>query len=118
MTAPTDPPLTECPPWCQQPTGHAWEDEWVNGLIRYHTWRRSIESPCAGSDHIHHHEIGIDEIEQATTDGTARLRQVILDVEAPTEWSIDTALVGVAQLAEAVRIASTGLTDEHLHEVR
>jgi hypothetical protein len=99
-----DPPLTDCPPWCQKPAGHDWEDEWANGLIRYHEWRQQV-GDCK------YHQIGVDEIEQHTADGTARMREVLLDAESPTQWPVDV-------LAEAIRIASTGLTDEHLREVR
>lgn len=107
-----DPPLTDCPSWCEKPAGHDWEDLWRDGLIRYHGWWRTVGSSRRD------HKIGVEEIEQHTKDGTKRQRNVVLDVEAPTEWPVDVAREGLAVIAEAIRIASTGLTAEHIAEVR
>ena len=111
MPEQSDPPLTDCPPWCEKPAGHDWEDLWRDGLIRYHGWWRNVDSS-------RFHKIGVEEIEQHTCDGTRRQRNVVLDVEAPTEWSINVAIEGMAVIAEAISIASTGLTAEHVAEVR
>jgi hypothetical protein len=78
-----DPPLGECPSWCQKPAGHDWEDEWREGLVRYHTYRQEVSE---------HHRIGLDEIEQAAPGGSRRMREVVLDVESPTTWDMATAL--------------------------
>jgi hypothetical protein len=91
-----DPTLGACPPWSEQPHGHGWEDEWLNGPVRIHTWSRDIAK---------YHTIRIEEIEQFTTDGRVRRRDVVLDVEAPTQWDIDTAETALRLLGDAIALA-------------
>jgi hypothetical protein len=88
-------PLGSCPPWCEKPREHDWEDEWDDGPFRTHTWRRAVGE----------HAIEVREFEVATASGTIRTREVILDVESPTQWDIATAELGLRRLSEAVAIA-------------
>jgi hypothetical protein len=104
---PITPPLGDCPSWCEKPAGHDWEDVWLHGHIRFHTWTRPISSPR----HRRGDEIRVEESEQHTDDGVARWRTVVLDVEAPTEWDVDTAEKARDLLTEAtalVRIDAPG----------
>ena len=98
-----DPPLTPCPPWCQKPADHDWEDLWRNGLIRYHTWRSAVNE---------HHAIGVEEVEQHTPNGTVRLREIVLDVEAPTSWDLSTARKAFRIFGEAIDILNRYQTPE------
>ncbi|OKH80189.1 hypothetical protein EB73_34065 [Mycobacterium sp. SWH-M3] len=94
------PTVGECPAWCELPEGHGWDDEWPQGLGRFHTWRRQIGE---------HHAVEVREIEQQIVGAdTIRTREVVLDVESPTQWDIATAEVGLAVLAEAVTLARSG----------
>jgi hypothetical protein len=94
----TDPPLSPCPTWCEKESGHDWEDMWRDGLIRNHTMRRVVSK---------YHQIGIDEIEQVTTEGvTVRQREVVLDVESPTQWDRKTAMCGYVVLTEVMAMAN------------
>lgn len=95
MTGRPEPLLTPCPPWCEKPAAHDWEDLWAHGLVRYHTWRRKVND---------WHMIGVDEIEQATPHGTVRQRELVLDVESPTTWDLDTALKAGIIYVQALRI--------------
>lgn len=98
---PTSPPLGPCPPWCEKSAGHDWEDEWLNGPIRFHTWTRTIAQP-----HPHRgDQIRIEEAEQYGADGATRQRTIVLDVQAPTEWDLTTAEIAKDLLAEAVALA-------------
>jgi len=94
--ATADPRVGACPPWCEEPCGHDWEDERRNGPVRIHTWRRRINE---------YHAIAVEEIEQVTASGTVRHREVVLDVEAPTQWDIPTAEKALCLLAEAIGVA-------------
>lgn len=98
-----DPPLTDCPPWCEKPAGHDWEDLWANGLIRYHLWTRRVNE---------HHAIMVEEVEQITPNGRVRQRNVVLDVESPTEWDLTTARHGVQLLCEAIALCNRYQTPE------
>lgn len=101
MTAPDDKdgrnaaPLGSCPAWCEKPRQHDWEDEWDDGPFRTHTWRRAVGE----------HAIEVREFEVAIASGTVRSREVVLDVESPTQWDIATAELGLRRLTEAVAIA-------------
>jgi len=106
-----DPPLGDCPPWCQKEKGHGWEDEWLEGPVRYHTYRREVKT---------YHEIGLDEIEQWVTRADTpqatvgvmgqgyrrRMREIILDVESPTQWDLAESLAGLVEMAEVVSMAA------------
>jgi hypothetical protein len=115
----TEPPLTDCPSWCEKPAGHDWEDQWTNGLIRYHSMRIHVETRSCSPTCIHGHEIGLDEVEQVRADGTtARLRQVVLDVESPTNLSPEEALHYAKAIVKATRISLRDMTIEHNQEVK
>ena len=105
-----NPPVGDCPEWCEKPRGHDWEDLWLNGVIRYHTWRRQFTAECQPGC-IHEHAIGVDEIEQHTPTGTVRQRRVVLDVESPTDLDVPTAQRAVEILQEAIALAADGLPD-------
>ena len=93
-----DPPLGPCPSWCQKTPGHGWEDEWRDGLVREHTFFREV-----GGDK--YHKIGIHEWEQAAPEGIRRQRELVLDVEAPTNWGLSAALEGQVIYAEIMKVA-------------
>ena len=90
-TTDSDPPLSVCPPWCEQPLEHDWE-EWDSGLVRMHTRRRAVGD----------HAIELREFEVLTSSGTVRNHEIILDVESPTQWDVETAELGLRRLAEAL----------------
>jgi hypothetical protein len=94
-----DPPLGKCPPWCEKPEGHDWEDQWLNGLIRQHTYFREVGP---------YHRIGIAETEQ---ENGQRTRELVLDVESPTNWDFDDAAKGVALINELMEMAKRGWPD-------
>ena len=98
----TDPPLGACPPWCEQPHGHGWEDEWHNGPVRIHAWSRDVAK---------NHAIRGQDVEQFTTAGRVRRRDVVLDVEAPTQWDIATANKAVQLLSQAIGLARNDCPD-------
>jgi hypothetical protein len=84
-----DPPVGPCPEWCELQPGHGWEDEWLDGVVRYHKMTRSVAEN-------RYHNIQIEEVEQALRDGTTkRQRWLVLDVEAPTNWDMYEAMLGV-----------------------
>jgi hypothetical protein len=70
--------------------------QWLNGPARIPIWSRDIAK---------HHTIRIEEIEQFTTDGRVRRRDVVVDVEAPTQWDIDTAETALRLLGDAIALA-------------
>lgn len=87
-------PSSGCPEWCEQPAGHRWDDEWLHGPVRVHTWRRPV------ADHQH---IEVREIEQLSAGGRiVRQREIVLDVEAPTQWDLTTAEKVLAVLSKAI----------------
>lgn len=89
----------DCPVWCELPRGHTWDDEWTRGLVRFRKWRRQVSSD---------HAIELREIEQYVEGvGAIRTREIVLDVESPTQWDVPTAKTGLALLAEAVAMAQT-----------
>jgi hypothetical protein len=97
-----DPPLGPCPAWCEKPASHDWEDEWLNGPVRVHIWARTVAEP----DHIRGDQIRIEEAEQHTEDGVVRRRTIVVDVEAPTEWDLDTAMRARDLLSEAITLVA------------
>lgn len=103
-TTTTQKPTFEgCPTWCELPREHGWDDEWTQGPVRFHTWRRPISE---------HHAIEVREIEQHVQGAdNLRAREIVLDVESPTQWDLATAEIGLEVLAEAVALARTGPTD-------
>ncbi len=82
-----------CPEWCELPHGHGWADEWLQGPVRFHTWRRAV------TDHQH---IELREMEQMADGRVIRQVEIVLDVEAPTQWDLSTAEKGLDVLTEAV----------------
>lgn len=89
--------IGDCPAWCELPEGHGWDDEWAQGPVRFHKWQRQITN---------HHAIELREIEQHVEGTDAiRTREIVLDVESPTQWDIATAETGLALLSEAVGVA-------------
>jgi hypothetical protein len=56
--------------------------QWLNGPVRIPTWSRDIAK---------HQAIRVEEIEQFTTAGRVRRRDVVVDVDAPTQCDIATA---------------------------
>jgi hypothetical protein len=90
-TTDSGPPLSMCPPWCEQPLEHDWE-EWDSALVRMHTWRRAVGD----------HAIELREFEVLTSSGTVRNHEILLDVESPTQWDVETAELGLRRLAEAL----------------
>ncbi len=90
-TTDSGPPLSVCPPWCEQPLEHDWE-EWDSGLVRMHTWRGAVGD----------HAIELREFEVLTSSGTVRNHEILLDVESPTQWDVETAELGLRRLAEAL----------------
>ena len=99
-----DPPLGACPAWCEKPAHHGWEDEWLNGPVRVHIWARTVTDPDRhGGD-----QIRIEEAEQDTEDGVVRRRTIVVDVEAPTEWDLDTAARARDFLGDAITLAAAG----------
>jgi hypothetical protein len=96
-----DPPLGKCPAWCEKPEGHDWEDQWRDGLIRQHTYFVEV-----GGDR--YHRIGIQETEQETGQ---RTRELVLDVEAPTNWGFMKASEGVRIINELMALAILGWPD-------
>lgn len=101
MTTP-DSPLGPCPAWCEKPPHHDWEDEWLNGPVRVHVWARTVTKP----DSIRGDEIRVEEAEQHTEDGVIRRRTIVVDVEAPTEWDLDTATTASDLLDAAIALAT------------
>lgn len=87
--------MSGCPEWCEQPAGHRWVDEGLlQGPVRVHTWRRPV------TDHQH---IEVREIEQLAAGGRiVRQREIVLDIEAPTQWDLTTAEKGLDVLSKAI----------------
>ena len=102
-----DPPLGVCPTWCEKPADHGWKDEWLNACVRVHVWARAV----AEADHIRGDEIRIEEAEQHTKNGVVRRRTIVVDVEAPTEWNLDTAAKARDVLDVAIALAADGAAD-------
>lgn len=92
-----DPPLGQCPPWCEKPPGHEWDDAWQAGPVRFHTWRPQIAK---------HQSVTVEEIEQFTSQGPTRQRDILLDVQALTPWDIPTARRAQRLLGQALAIAT------------
>lgn len=94
------PPPGPCPEWCELPPGHLWEDEWIDGVIRYHKVTRVVAEN-------RYHNIQIEEVEQALRGGggTKRQRWLVLDVEAPTSWDMPEAMLGVDIMRTLLNIA-------------
>lgn len=92
----SNPPLGPCPPWCQLPAGHDWEDQWKNGPIREHTWRKVLSQ---------YHSMELREYEQHTDNGPVRMQEVMLNVESPTQLDVDTAATYLVALSEAIALA-------------
>lgn len=99
------PPVGECPAWCELPAGHEWEDRWRDGLIRCHTYFRDVEG-------TKYQRIGIQEYEG---ENGQRMREVVLDVECPTNWDKATATKGLALITDVIALA---LPDWPTGEVR
>lgn len=97
-----DPPLGPCPTWCEKPAHHDWEEEWLNGHVREHIWARTI----VAHGHVRGDQIRIEEAEQHTGDGVVRRLTIVVDVEAPTEWDLDTATRAREVLGDAITLAS------------
>ncbi|MCX2931364.1 hypothetical protein ORI20_13855 [Mycobacterium sp. CVI_P3] len=102
FNAATDAPVTPCAWWCEKPAGHDWEDLWSNGFIRYHRWHCDVAP---------YHAIAVEEIEQHSRAGTIRERHVVLDVEAPTDWDVETAERGAFALSWAIWLAKQDVVD-------
>jgi hypothetical protein len=100
-TADSGPPLSVCPPWCEQPPEHNWE-EWESGLVRTHTRRRAVGD----------HAIELREFEVHTSSGTVRNHEILLDVESPTQWDVPTAEEGLRRLAEALAMVNADSGDQ------
>jgi hypothetical protein len=96
----SDPPLSVCPAWCEQPLEHDWEES-DSGLVRMHTWRRAVGD----------HAIELREFEVLTRSGTVRNHEILLDVESPTQWDVETAELGLRRLAEALAMVSADSVD-------
>lgn len=94
-----DPPLGQCPAWCEKPVDHEWDDAWQAGPVRFHTWRRQITK---------YQSIIVEEVEQFTSQGPTRQRDILLDVQSPTPWDISTARRAHHLLTQALAIAETG----------
>ena len=99
-TIDSGPPLSVCPPWCEQPPEHDWE-EWESGLVRTHTRRRAVGD----------HAIELREFETLTSSGTVRNHEILLDVESPTQWDVPTAEEGLRRLAEALAMVNADSGD-------
>lgn len=97
-----DPPLGACPPWCEHAPGNGWEDEWLDGPARTHAWSRDIATYQA---------IRVEEVEQFTTTAGRVRRDVVLDVEAPTQWDIATANKAQWLLSEAIVLGRNEFPD-------
>lgn len=95
------PPLGQCPAWCEKPPGHEWDDAWQAGPVRFHTWRRQITT---------HQAVTVEEIEQFTSQGPTRQRDILFDVPRLIPWDIPTARRAHRLLAQALAIAA-GETD-------
>jgi hypothetical protein len=74
-SAATDPPLGQCPTWCDKPADHGWEDEWTDGPVRHHV--RTIDQ----IDRFN--AVRISEYEVFTSTGRTRQREINLDLDQP-----------------------------------
>jgi hypothetical protein len=95
------PPLSVCPPWCEQPLEIGCE-EWDAGLVRMHTWRRAVGD----------HTIELRGFEVHTSSGTVCNHGILLDVESPTQWDVETAELGLRRLAEALAMVTADSGDQ------
>ncbi|WP_071289298.1 hypothetical protein [Mycolicibacterium llatzerense] len=89
-----DPPLGPCPPWCDKPSGHDWEDEWTHGPMREHLHT---------VDQIgQYNAIRIREYEHFSASGArVRHRGVVLDLDQSEDWDPTNA----ARIATAITTA-------------
>jgi hypothetical protein len=101
------PPLGPCPTWCEKPAHHDWEDEWLNGPVRVHIWARTV----ADHDQLRGDQLRIEDAEQHTEDGVVRRRTIVVDVEAPTYWDLDTATRAREVLCDAITLAAADSGD-------
>lgn len=86
-----DPPRGGCPPWCENPPATIGTTYGPTGPCGSHTWTRTTAT---------YQTIRV-EFEQHTPTGPQRRRDVVLDVEAPTQWDITTAEEALTLLAHA-----------------
>lgn len=94
--------LSVCPDWCELPPGHEWDDEWHQGPVRFHTWRRTV------TDDQH---IEVREIEHLVDGHTVRQLEIVLDAEAPTQWDLFTAEKALDVLTMAIAHARSRTGD-------
>jgi hypothetical protein len=66
-----------------------------------HTWHRAV-----GDDAIE-----LRGFEVQTSSGTVRNHEILLDVESPTQWDVETAELGFRRLAEALAMVSADSGD-------
>jgi hypothetical protein len=66
-----------------------------------HTWRRAVGD----------HAIELRGFEVHTSSGTVRNHEILLDVESPTQWDVETAELGLRRLAEALAMVSADSFD-------
>ncbi|CQD24550.1 hypothetical protein BN1232_06256 [Mycobacterium lentiflavum] len=92
-----DPPLGPCPVWCEKPAGHEWDDAWEAGPVRFHTRRRQITK---------YQSITVEEVEQFTSQGPTRQRDIVFDAQSPTPWDVPTARRAQRLLGQALAIAA------------
>lgn len=93
---PADPPLGTCPPWCDKPAEHDWEDEWTHGPMREHI--RTVDQ--IGQ----YNAIRIREYEHFTESGArVRHRGIVLDLDQSEDWDATNA----ERIAAAITAAIT-----------
>lgn len=91
---PSDPPLGPCPPWCDKPAGHDWEDEWTHGPMREHL--RTVDE--LGQ----YNAVRIREYEHFSESGArVRHRGIVLDLDQSEDWDD----INGARIASAITAA-------------
>lgn len=88
-----DPPLGDCPRWCELPDGHDWEDEWPEGPMREHR--------CTVAEIDRYNTILVREYERHTTTGPVQSREISIELDTSVGWDI----VGTQRVITALTTA-------------
>lgn len=89
-----DPPLGQCPSWCQKPADHTWQDEWSAGPMREHV--HTVDQIDK------YNAIHVREFETYTAGGRVRKREITLDLDSSEGWDVDGAKRLMRALADGI----------------
>lgn len=91
---PDDPPLGQCPGWCEKPADHDWQDEWADGPMREHL--------CTVDQIDEFNAVLVREYERYTPRGRVRQREIELDLDGGKGWDVAGERRLIAAITDAI----------------